>query len=256
MSLDHVRDERGRFSADSENPAASAWQHAPHDEADSDDARAVFRSDLPPDLQFTPVPRQTKRSNGFTPERQRTFIAMLAATGSVTTACSAIDCSTHAIYKLRHAAGAESFAAAWDAAVARGARRILDVMVDNAINGTPEYLYVNGQIAAERRRFNTRAQMWIVSHYLPEMFGVTGGLMHSSGSAAYLTRMKKEWRREWEAERRANQRDPDEIRASILKKLDAIERHEHRAIAADPEKRAAYEVLHGPQDWGRFVDEH
>lgn len=237
-------------------PAPSAWRHAPHDEADAGDARAVFRSDLPPDLQFTPVPRQAKRKDGFTPERQRQFIAMLAATGSVTAGCKAIGCSDDAMYKLRHAAGAESFAAAWDAAVARGARRILDVMVDNAITGTPEYLYVNGQIAAERRRFNTRAQMWIVSHYLPELFGVTGGLMHSSGSAAYLTRMKKEWRREWQRELDAKRPDMDELGEEILRKLRVIRRPGNMEIAADPEKRAAYEVLNGPQDWEKFVDEH
>ena len=33
-------------------------------------------------LDFTPVPRKTKRSDGWTAERQRAFIAALSATGS------------------------------------------------------------------------------------------------------------------------------------------------------------------------------
>ncbi len=33
-------------------------------------------------LEFDPVPRKTKRSDGWTPDRQRAFIAALSATGS------------------------------------------------------------------------------------------------------------------------------------------------------------------------------
>jgi hypothetical protein len=136
---------------------------------------ASFAPDLPPDLVFTPVPRRKARSNGLTPERQRIFIAMLAQCGSVHTASKAVGCSTPALYHLRNSAGAESFATAWDRAVERGARRVLDVLVDHAINGVPEYIDKEGAIVAERRHFNTRAQMWIVAHYLPERFGVAGG---------------------------------------------------------------------------------
>lgn len=239
-------------------PAPSAWNHAPHDEPDPDDAREVFKSELPPDLQFTPVPRQRNRSDGFTPERQRTFIAMLAATGCVRTAARAIGCAhNHSLYKLRNAAGAESFAAAWDNAVRRGARRILDVMVDNAINGTPEYLYVKGQMAAERRRFNTRAQMWLVAHYLPDQFGVSGGLMNTSGSADYMARIKKIWRAEWAREdwerKQANKVDVEALKAEIIRKVNLADRPRRQEIANSPEKRAAYELLHGPQDWEKFL---
>jgi hypothetical protein len=235
-------------------PAPSAWRHAPSQEPDEDDDNAVFKSDLPPDLQFDPVPRQKRRSKGFTPERQRAFIQALAAGGSVRLACKAIDCSSHAMYKLRHSAGAESFSAAWGNAVRRGARRVLDVMVDNAVNGTPEYLYQNGQLVAERRRFNTRGQMWLVAHYMPDQFAVAGGLMHHPGSAAHMKWQKEQWHKEWNAEHLAYRRNPEEVRASIIRKLNAMERADRKAIAADPTKRAAYEVLHGPQDWEHFLE--
>jgi hypothetical protein len=112
----------------------------PPDAHDAPPNSATFVPNLPPDLTFTPVPRRKSRSNGLTPERQRIFIAMLAQCGSVATACKAVGCSSYAVYHLRNSAGAESFATAWDRAVERGARRVLDVLVDHAINGVPEFI--------------------------------------------------------------------------------------------------------------------
>jgi hypothetical protein len=230
-------------------PAISAWQHAPHEEADEDDAQAVFKSDLPPDLQFDPVPRRARRTNGFTAERQRAFIAALAAGGSVRLACKAIGCSSHAMYKLRNAAGAESFSAAWDNAVRRGARRVLDMMIDNAVNGTPEYLYQNGRLIAERRRFNTRSQMWLVAHYMPDQFAVEGGLMHHPGSAAHMQWQKEQWRKEWYQEQQSKRPKFEDVRESIEKKIAAIERPRLVEYAKNPQKRAAYDLINGPIDW-------
>ena len=213
---------------------------------------ASYAANLPDDLQFTPVPRNA-RSNGLTPERQRIYIALLAQCGSVTTACKAIGCSDRAIYHLRNSAGAESFAAAWDNAVQRGARRILDVMVDHAINGVPEYIYKDGAIVAERRHFNTRAQMWIVAHYIPDKFGVTGGLMHANGAPVNLALQKKRWFDEWNAERVAQSRAGDgQALDEIHTKLSNIRRGFKQKIAPDPAKRAAWDLLAGPTDWTDF----
>jgi hypothetical protein len=234
-------------------PAPSAWQHAPHDKPREEDEREVFRSELPPDLLFTPVPRRAKRSNGLNAERQRAFIAALATCGNVRTACKAIGCSNHAMWELRSAAGAESFSAAWDNATGRGARRVLDVMMDNALNGTPEYLYQNGQLVAERRRFNTRAQMWIVAHYMPERFGVEGGLMHSSASAAKMKRLKAEWHKEWQEEQQRRYPSEEETNAELLKRLKVLHKRKQRSTWIEyldsPEKMAAVDLLHGPIDW-------
>ena len=224
----------------------------PPDGAEPPPIAASFAANLPQDLQFTPV-RRKARSNGLTPERQRIFIALLAQCGSVLTASKAIGCSSPAMYHLRNSAGAESFAAAWDNAVQRGARRILDVMVDHAINGVPEYIYKDGQVVAERRHFNTRAQMWIVAHYMPEKFGVTGGLMHGASGPIGLKRLKAAWQREWEAEAYAAQKARESGGLeSYNKKVNAIRRHFKRGIAADPAKRAAWDLLAGPTDWTDF----
>ena len=76
---------------------------------------------LGPSLEFTPVPRATKRWNGITDLKQRVFIDNLAASGCVKMASDSVGTSTSAMYTLRKRPGAESFAAAWDKAVEAGA---------------------------------------------------------------------------------------------------------------------------------------
>jgi hypothetical protein len=71
----------------------------------------------PPRTPFSPVPTKA-RHDGWTPARQSAFIETLAATKSVTLACKAVGMSPVTAYDLRKRPGAESFAAAWSAAVA------------------------------------------------------------------------------------------------------------------------------------------
>lgn len=117
--------------------------------------------DLPPELQFDPIPT-IKRWTGITPQKQRQFIAHLAATGAVGMAARAIGVSTSALYTRRQKPGAESFAAAWDRAVEMGARRVLDTLMEHAIHRTPETLLQGKEVVLERRKYNTRSMMWIV----------------------------------------------------------------------------------------------
>lgn len=91
-----------------------------------------------PLLTFAPYIHPHPRSNSITPERQRRFVATLAATGIVTQAARKSSfClplrymrrrgkSMEALYKLRARPGAEGFAAAWDAALERGMQRLED----------------------------------------------------------------------------------------------------------------------------------
>lgn len=68
-------------------------------------------------LEFTPVPRKTKRSDGWTPDRQRAFIAALSATGSPRQAAHAIGMAAFGADRLREADGSDSFRVAWDRAL-------------------------------------------------------------------------------------------------------------------------------------------
>lgn len=64
---------------------------------------------------FDPVPVRA-RKDGWTVERQREFIRVLHVKRSISAACLAVGMSRKSAYALRERAGAESFAAAWDAA--------------------------------------------------------------------------------------------------------------------------------------------
>lgn len=81
--------------------------------------------DAPPLLlSFYPVASLRVRHNGWSAHRQADFIGLLAETGSVLAACKRVGMSREAAYRLRRRPGAESFAAAWDAALGAPARKI------------------------------------------------------------------------------------------------------------------------------------
>ena len=56
--------------------------------------------------------------------RQAHFLGILAQTGSVAGACEAVGMSRKSAYRLRSLPGAESFAAAWDAALGAPIRKV------------------------------------------------------------------------------------------------------------------------------------
>lgn len=72
---------------------------------------------------FYPVPVRG-RHDGWTLERQARFLGMLAETGSVLAACAAVGMSRNSAYALRRKPDAESFAAAWDAALGWPIRKV------------------------------------------------------------------------------------------------------------------------------------
>jgi hypothetical protein len=179
-------------------------------------------------LDFTPVPRDPRgaRSDGWTPERQREFIEMLAATGSVRAACRGVGLQFSGIYRLRHRTGAESFRAAWDAAVERGTSQVRDMLVDHSINGVPETVWWAGKKVGERRKFNHNTMRWIVER------GERGrGKAESDEERDRIEALADKW--------------IADLRAAVTRaKRDRLAR-----IEGDPAKRAAYELLNGPVDW-------
>jgi hypothetical protein len=83
--------------------------------SDSPDPARVPRAPTAPD--FTPVSVRA-RKDGWTPDRQRRFVAELRRGRSVAQAARAVGMSRESAYRLRERPGAESFADAWDAALA------------------------------------------------------------------------------------------------------------------------------------------
>jgi hypothetical protein len=81
------------------------------------------RRRLPRVPPFYPVPLRAMH-NGWTALRQAHFLGWLAETGSVSAACARVGMSRNSAYKLRGKPHAESFAAAWDAALGKPVRKV------------------------------------------------------------------------------------------------------------------------------------
>ncbi|MEE4210403.1 MAG: hypothetical protein V2I43_14205 [Parvularcula sp.] len=208
---------------------------------------------------FTPVPRRYVRHDGWTAARQRAFIEALADTGSVGAACKAVNMSQGGAYQLRRQKGAASFRAAWDAALDCGVRRLEDVAMERALNGVEEPFYVYGNHVGTRTRYNDRLLMFLLRNRAPERFGasVNGASLRGLNAVGKMEkrRLKKKWRKQWEAERRsqeaAQRRNVSvaEVRASIDRKVEEVRREVEAERAREwerfsPETREA---------WDRFV---
>lgn len=100
-------------------------------------------------LNFTPVPLERVRANGWSPLAQRRFIHALSVMGSVAQAARAVGMGRVSAYRLRERAlamggGAESFAAAWDQAIGLGRTRQYSVAMDAVINGVTTVRVLRG----------------------------------------------------------------------------------------------------------------
>jgi hypothetical protein len=162
----------------------------------------------PPALtDFTPVPRLHLRSDGWSPEVQRSFIEWLADLASVTEACRMVGRSTTSAYRLKRHPEAGEFAVAWDAALRFAVGHIEDGAIDRAANGVEVPVFAYGDKIATRRVFNDRLVMFMLRTHAPDRYCEGGARAMSAIDKRVLERMKKEWRAEWEAEERENEQE-------------------------------------------------
>jgi hypothetical protein len=171
-----------------------------------------------PLLGFAPVPHKQKKRNCIGPERQRKFIATLAASGIVTDAARAVGASMEAFYRLRNKAGAEEFRAAWDAAVDRAMARVEGAAVARAIEGEERLVVSAGQVLGTERRWNESLVTFLLRKRKMERYGDEIGPGHPlyeriRGEVLAGVRAKAEL-------------DEEEVYASITRKLTLMrERH-------------------------------
>ncbi|PNU02034.1 hypothetical protein A8V01_10840 [Novosphingobium guangzhouense] len=180
---------------------------------------AAFFEDLPdaddPLLGFAPYLHKAPRRNSITPDRQRMFIAALAASGIVTQAARAIGASLEALYKLRQIKGAEGFSAAWDMAVDRGMLRLQDCALERAIVGEERPVASGGKVVATYTRHDTALMLFLLRQRMPERYAMPAAPDVRPGSALY-----ERIRREIAAEGPSL----EEIRASIDAKTAQLRR--------------------------------
>lgn len=203
----------------------------------------LLTGELPPELAFEPIITQSGRQK-FVPLLQGKFIQALSITGSVTTSAAAVGMSIGQVYGVKNGPRAESFGEAWEKAIRMGAIRARDNIVDHAVNGTPEYFYKDGELVGERRHFNLRAMMWVVTHVMPHIGEGAGGLAGAGVLPQSLVKLKEQWRKEWEEEMsaEAQTKEADEAarkEAELQTTLDRLTRKYQAKIREEYYHRAA-----------------
>lgn len=101
------------------------------------------------------------RSDGWTPFARRLFLSVLADTGRVSTACEWSQMSKQSAYALR--ARDPLFAAGWDAACEIARAPLADALYEKALDGVTETIVRDGEVVAERHRFDSRSSMAVLN---------------------------------------------------------------------------------------------
>lgn len=141
--------------------------------------------DSPHPLAFTPVPLARVRHDGWTRMRQARFILTLAKIGCVAAAARAVGRSRKSAYALRDRAGAESFAAAWDRAVAHGQERVRDTAIARALKGEVRPILYRGRQVGSRTYYNDGLLMAVLRRFpiLPDDFTAPQGAICDDGAS-------------------------------------------------------------------------
>ena len=169
-------------------------------------------------LEFEPVPRKTQRADGWSPDKQRAFIAALSATGSKRQAAKAVGMAAYGVDQMLKSEGNESFKAAYDRAMAIAAR-----------NGSMKIAQGVADAAARNAQLTPPSRL--------------------RGAPPSGQRLNED--DEYEDEDSIQAR-ADDARGSIVGKLLRIRRLYLQEISGDAGKRAAFEILTElPVDWDK-----
>jgi hypothetical protein len=119
-------------------------------------------------LGFEPVPLRY-RCDGWTPARQVAFVEALADCGVIREAAARVGMSEKSVSHLRRRRDGRAFDIACEAAQRIGARGLLSIAYDRAINGTPRARYYHGERVGEERVYDNRLLTYLI--------GKTGSLL-------------------------------------------------------------------------------
>jgi hypothetical protein len=141
----------------------------------------------PADYRWVPV-RRRPRIDGWTEEKQRRFIEVLADTGLVGAAARAVGMTRETAYRLRRSAHGAAFARAWDAARHHAGGLVEDIAFDRAFEGVEHNVYDEcGNVVCTKRVYNDRLLMFLLRHLKPERYGGAapgGGTARTPAEAA------------------------------------------------------------------------
>jgi len=110
--------------------------------------------------QFNEIPdtadlaQPKERHDGWSPDKQVTFLEALARTGNVRAAATYAGLSRESAYKLRRRRDGRAFARAWDAAIIHARDIFQDELLDKGLNGWSEAVWHQGEEVGTRERWS------------------------------------------------------------------------------------------------------
>jgi hypothetical protein len=121
---------------------------------------------------FDGIPLEDSRNRlaGWSAERQRYFLTVLAETGQVHLAAAAARLSVRSAQALR--VRSPAFNAGWRMAEQMAVGRLSPLAFDRAINGRIEQVYQDGELVAERRVPSDKLLMWLLARLDPKRFAL------------------------------------------------------------------------------------
>ncbi|TPG13069.1 hypothetical protein [Sphingomonas oligophenolica] len=99
---------------------------------------------------------RAQRYDGWTPDRQRTFLEAIAEGHTVVTACIKVGMASSSAYALRRRAAGVGFALGWRAANLLARDKVADTLLARAIDGQVETLTRQNGDTITRHRFDNR----------------------------------------------------------------------------------------------------
>lgn len=135
---------------------------------------------------YVPVPLASRR-NGWTAQRQRHFLTVLAETGSISTAAQESQITPRSAYRLRAHPLGKAFAVAWEEALLTSTGRLLGLAFERATHGVPRDVWRNGELILQTRAPSDKLLIFLLTHLMPKRFGPVAaemrGLVDPVGSA-------------------------------------------------------------------------
>lgn len=146
------------------------------------DAQPPANQPHAPDAHAGPTP-PTGRHDGWTPDRQRTFVEGIAGGDTVEQACRRVALTVSSAYALRRRANGAAFALAWDGARLLAREALADTLLTRALEGQEETITrADGSTVTRYRHDNRLAQHML--HRLDRFADAASASAH--GTAARL----------------------------------------------------------------------
>jgi hypothetical protein len=123
-------------------------------------------------MPFDGIPLESSRNRlaGWSAERQRLFLTVLAETGQVHLAAAAARLSARSAQALR--VRSPAFEQGWRVAEQMAVGRLSPIAFDRAINGRIEQIYRDGELIGERRVPSDKMLMWLLARLDPKRFAL------------------------------------------------------------------------------------